>query len=145
LPHATRLHKEQLLSLPLCCSGKWVRVRPIYYVEDRELRACLHRVLADHYFWTPPCDFAELPQLAASLNLIQLDPVLTVRENREEARELGESLKSGFQRSVDQLSNDLAETMSRRGRDWQFHGTNCATFPSLCTKKHFRSKCEKPI
>ena len=108
LPHATRLHKEQLLSLPLCCSGKWVRVRPIYYVEDRELRACLHRVLADHYFWTPPCDFAELPQLAASLNLIQLDPVLTVRENREEARELGESLKSGFQRSVDQLSNDLA-------------------------------------
>jgi hypothetical protein len=108
LAQADRSQKDNLRRLPLACFGQWTNARPIYHVEDRELRTGLDRALADHHFWTPPCDLTDLPELTATLELIRLDPVLTVIGNRQEARDFGNSMRPGFRRSVDQLSNELA-------------------------------------
>lgn len=105
---AERRHKDRLKTTPLACFGKWVNARPIYCLADRELRDALARALPGQHFWTPPCDVTELPRITAALGLVHLNPTLKVAGNRLQAMDDGESLRSAFRRSVDQLSNELA-------------------------------------
>ncbi len=105
---ADRRQKERLRTLPLVCFGEWISTRPIYYLEDRELRAALAHSLQGQHFWTPPCDVTDLSNLMAALGLICLNPVLTVGGNRQQAMDAGETMKPSFRQSVDQLSNELA-------------------------------------
>jgi len=64
---ADRRQKERLRTLPLVCFGEWISTRPIYYLEDRELRAALAHSLQGQHFWTPPCDVTDLSNLMAAL------------------------------------------------------------------------------
>src|SRR5262249_15212485 len=99
--------KAQLGTIPLACFGRWVNTRPIFYLEDRELRAKLAEV-AGRDFWTPPCDVTDLVELTTAFGLVRLSPVLTIVANRQPAFDAGDSIRQQFRKSVDQLSNELA-------------------------------------
>lgn len=98
----------RLRGFPLVCFGRWVSTRPIYYVDDRGLRDQLAHALPNEPFWTPPCDVRDLSMLIKALNLIVLTPTISVSGNLQQPQDLGEGLRSRFQRGVDYLSNELA-------------------------------------
>lgn len=99
--------RGRLRSLPLMCSGKWVETRPVYFVEDRELRAAFAVALPGHGFWTPPCDVRDLVELMRALDLVPLNPSLRVTKDVRAAA-AGEELRDRFRAGVDHLSNELA-------------------------------------
>ena len=63
LSSASRSQKNRLKALPLVCSDSWESDRPIYYVDDPELRRELATTFPGRQFWTPPCDMRNLPNL----------------------------------------------------------------------------------
>src|SRR5687768_16675169 len=71
---AERRHKDKLKTLPLACSERWVTSRPVYHVEDTELRQELARILPSHRFWTPPCDTRAFPKLVSMMGIERLAP-----------------------------------------------------------------------
>lgn len=100
--------RRRLKELPLACGSRCTSDRPIYFVDDRELREGLAYALPLELFWTPPCDMRELPNLSKALGLTVLNPALTVAGDLQQALDSGESLRPRFQRGVDHLSNELA-------------------------------------
>ena len=121
LPKATRSQRDRLRSLPLGTSNGWARGRPIYHVEDRELREQLANVRPDLRFWTPPCDMHALPNVVAALGLTLTSPKLAVADNAA-ARAQGDGFAPRFQACVDHLSNELARhdpsARDRIGMTW---------------------------
>jgi hypothetical protein len=108
LGNAERRHKEKLRGLPLVCGDGWRVDRPIFLVEENELREQLAAAEPQLHFWTPPCDIRELPRLIAMLGLARTAPILSVTDNRKSARDQGESIRDWFECAVDHLSDELA-------------------------------------
>lgn len=108
LSSVERKNKERLKTLPIPCFGKWESKRPIYFVENNELRIELSKILPNYRFWTPPCDTRDLPNLVAMINVIKLNPNLKVVDNRALALVQGENLRARFCQAVDFLSDELA-------------------------------------
>ena len=100
--------KNRLATLPLACSGRWVTRRPVYLVEDRELRGQLATMLASSNFWAPPCEVRDLPHLAEALGVQLVEPTLTLTADRRRAQEEGENTKVRFQAAIEHLSTGLA-------------------------------------
>jgi hypothetical protein len=103
-----RRHKGRLRGLPIYCGERWVIDRPIYLVDDRELRTELAAALPKLAFWTPPCDVRDLPRLVSMLGITRMMPLLTVSDDRQAAFQRGEGLRDYFERAVSYLSDELA-------------------------------------
>jgi hypothetical protein len=104
---AERRHKEKLKTLPLACSERWVTTRPVYFVEEAELRKELASAVTLS-FWTPPCDTRDFPNLVTMMGIERLAPELIILAKRDEAMERGESWRQRFGHAVDHLSTELA-------------------------------------
>ena len=104
---AERRQRDRLRSLPVgALNVGWARVRPVYHVENRELRAQLATARPDLRFWAPPCDIHALPNVTAALGLTRCRPTITLTPAAA-AVDLGEVTAPHFQRCVDHLSNEL--------------------------------------
>jgi hypothetical protein len=108
LADSHRTVKKSLAQLPVACAEQWVSTRPVYLVEDREVRTQFSKVLQDVHFWTPPCDVKDLPELTLALGIERLSPRLDVVANRRVAQDQGEELHARFQAAVEHLSVGLA-------------------------------------
>jgi hypothetical protein len=107
LSKADKRQKAALRSLPVCMASGWTAARPVFRVDDRELRARLSCARPDLSFWEPPCDVHALPHLSTALGLTQVNPLLRILDDPQ-AREAGEAQRPRFQACVDHLSNELA-------------------------------------
>jgi hypothetical protein len=101
-------HRKRLRTLPVACGNDWVLDRPIYFIEDDELRSALAAALRQNRFWTPPCDARDLGKLATAAGITRLKPSLTVKGDKIRASELGEMQRMRFGRAIDHLSDELA-------------------------------------
>jgi hypothetical protein len=95
--------------VPLGCGGQWRAKRPIYLVEQDDLRAGLRRSLPESFFWDPPCRPATIPHLIDALGLTSLLPLVTAKTT-ELAMQRGEDLAHRFHEAVAHLSDQLART-----------------------------------
>ncbi|WP_444633244.1 sacsin N-terminal ATP-binding-like domain-containing protein [Cupriavidus oxalaticus] len=115
--------KAKLRQLPLVCRSQWTSKRPIYYIENGELRAELVRTKTDVQFWEPPCDTRALGRLLPLIGIIEAIPVLEVVDDREAALLCGERVRNRFRKAVECLSDQLAlsdsETHSRLSISWE--------------------------
>lgn len=102
-----RRQRMALRSLPVSNSSGWTTERPVFHVEDRELRSRLAAARPDLSFWSPPCDVHSLSHLVTALGLTVIEPTMRIVED-ERARETGEAMRLRFQACVDHLSNELA-------------------------------------
>jgi hypothetical protein len=100
--------KNRLATLPLACAGQWVSRRPVYLIEDRELRGQLAKTLPNCDFWSPPCEVRDLPHLAEALGIESIEPKLELIANRKNAQDEGENTRDRFQAAVEHLSTGLA-------------------------------------
>jgi len=107
IARADRRQKDRLRALPVGTATGWSSTRPIYRVDDRELREQLFASRPDFRFWQPPCDTQTLPHVCAALGLTKIDPIITVREDATALLE-GEGQAARFERCVDHLANELA-------------------------------------
>ena len=122
LAKAERRHRDRMKALPLYCGDRWASQRPIYLVEEPELRSQLAEALPATRFWTPPLDVRELKSLLAFAAVTRSDPTLVVAASREIARDCGDRVRTHFRRAVDHLSDELArndpEVRQRLGMTW---------------------------
>ena len=95
--------------LPLVCGGQWRAKRPIYLVEQDDLRLGMARALPDRFFWDPPCRPSTIPHLVNALGLTRLAPQVAA-DTTQLARERGEDLSHRFHEAVSHLSDQLART-----------------------------------
>lgn len=95
--------------VPLGCGGQWRAKRPIYLVEQDDLRTGLRRSLPESFFWDPPCRPATIPHLIDALGLTSLQPLVTAKTT-ELAIQRGEDLAHRFHEAVAHLSDQLART-----------------------------------
>lgn len=113
----TRLEKEEqapkdkLRTLPLYCSSGWVKQRPIYSVDNQELREQLGKALPDLHCWVPPCDIQYFPGLVKALRVVELNPQLQSISDNAYAKERGEQERLRFGYAIEHLSNELAKSM----------------------------------
>ena len=113
----TRLEKEErgpkdkLRTLPLFCSSGWVTQRPIYSVDNPELREQLGKALPNLHCWVPPCDIQYFPGLVKALRVAELDPQLQSVGNNAYAKERGEQERLRFGYAIEHLSNELAKSI----------------------------------
>jgi hypothetical protein len=108
MPRAEFRHRRRLKALPVACGEDWVSERPVYFVEDYELRNELARALPQRRFWSPPCDTRDLAGLVSALGITKSSPALKVTDDRARAMELGETFRVRFGQAVDHLSDELA-------------------------------------
>ena len=106
LPSASRGQKNRLKELPLVCAESWEVERPIFLVDDPELRGELAKTLPGRRFWTPPCDVRDLPNLIAMTQVTKLHPALQVVDDTIRAQEQGEAMRARFGQAVEHLSDD---------------------------------------
>lgn len=104
---ADKRQRERLRLLPVGAGGTWSTIRPVFHVQDRELRGQLAGSRPDLRFWLPPCDTNALPNVCAALGLTACAAKMSVQSD-ERAAEQGELIALRFQRCVDHLSNELA-------------------------------------
>lgn len=117
-----RRHRERLRTLPVgAVNVGWARDRPIYHVEDRELRGQLAQARPDLRFWAPPCDVHALPNISAALGLTRCHPTIDITPAAAPL-DLGAVSTPHFQHCVDHLSNELTRndpvTRGRLGVTW---------------------------
>lgn len=110
LDSAERRHREKLRILPLHCEGEWVSARPVFFVEDVEVRNQLVVKVPLLKCWQPPCDVRNFPLLTRLLAIEMLNPELKVEGGAEEAFERGEQTRLRFAHAVDHLSAELARS-----------------------------------
>lgn len=108
LANAERRHRERMKTLPLYCGDRWESERPIFLVEESELRSQLAKALPSKKFWTPPCDLRELVSFVAFTGVTRSEPTLFVADDRETAQDRGDIMRSHFRQAVDHLSDELA-------------------------------------
>jgi hypothetical protein len=113
----TRLEKEErgpkdkLRTLPLFCSSGWVTQRPIYSLDNPELREQLGKALPDLQCWVPPCDIQYFPGLVKALRVVELNPQLQSVNDNTDSKERGEQERLRFGHAIEHLSNELAKSM----------------------------------
>lgn len=110
LDHADRGQKDKLRVLPLFCSTGWVTQRPIYYVDNPELRQQLDKALPILHCWIPPCDIQDFPGLVKAFRVKELNPELQIIGNNPYAKERGDQARLRFGHAVEHLSNELARS-----------------------------------
>ena len=108
LVNAERRHRERMKTLPLYCGDCWESERPIFLVEDSELRSQLAKALPTKKFWAPPCDVRDLVSFGGFAGVTRSEPTLVVTEDRETAQDRGEGMRTHFRQAVDHLSDELA-------------------------------------
>ena len=101
-------HRRRLKGLPVACGSDWVSDRPVYFVEDDELRDELATALPRSRFWSPPCDARDLAGFVSAVVITRLSPSLKVTGDKIRAMELGETQRVRFGQAVDHLSDELA-------------------------------------
>jgi len=109
LADTERRHRERLKNLPLYCGDRWEFERPIFLVDESELRSQLAKALPTKKFWTPPCDLRELALFVDFTGVIRSEPTLVVADDSEKARDRGDAMRAHFRQAVDQLSDELAQ------------------------------------
>ena len=123
LSTAERKHRNRLKALPVACDGHWVVERPIYFVEDDELRRALVAALPRSRFWSPPCNTRDLPNLLSMIGVIIATPAVQVTGDRARAMECADGYRARFERAVDHLSDELARndpvTRDRISISWE--------------------------
>ena len=82
--------------------------RPIYFVEDDELRRALASALPRAAFWTPPCSIRDLPHLVSMIGVTIATPLVKVAGDRVGAMACGDHQRARFERAIDHLSDELA-------------------------------------
>ncbi|MDK9706387.1 MAG: DUF3883 domain-containing protein [Desulforhopalus sp.] len=107
---AERKHRKKLRNLPLYCNGEWTSARPVFCVENTELRDELVGNVSSLRCWKPPCEVHDFPNLIGMLAIEILNPDLTVKKVGEEAFERGEQMRLRFCHAVDHLSAELARS-----------------------------------
>ncbi|MFD1985582.1 hypothetical protein ACFSOZ_24345 [Mesorhizobium newzealandense] len=85
LAEAERRHRERMKTLSLYCGDRWESERPIFLVEESELRSQLAKALPAMKFWTPPCDLRELASFIVFTGVTRSEPTLVVADDRETA------------------------------------------------------------
>lgn len=122
LANAERRHRERMKTLPLFCSDRWESGRPIFLVEEPELRSQLAKALPTKKFWTPPCDLRELASLVGFTGVTRSEPTLVVADDRETALDRGDGMRAHFRQAVNHLSDELArndpEVRKRMAISW---------------------------
>ncbi|TPI59848.1 DUF3883 domain-containing protein [Mesorhizobium sp. B3-1-3] len=122
LANAERRHRERMKTLPLYCGDRWESERPIFLVEDSELRSQLAKALPAKKFWTPPCDLRELATFMVFTGVTRSEPALVVADDRDTARDRGDGTRAHFRQTVDHLSDELArndpEVRQRMAISW---------------------------
>lgn len=108
LPDAERKHRIRLRALPVACGGHWTVERPIYFVEDDELRRALATALPRASFRDPPCSVRDLSHLVSMIGITIASPLVKATGDRARAMECGDSQRARFERAVDHLSDELA-------------------------------------
>ena len=129
LQHTERRHRERLKTLPLYCGDGWHCDRPVFLVEDQELRTQLAKALPDRMFWIPPCDLRELPLLVSLTGVTRSTPVLSVTEDRAAAEERSDGVRAHFVQAVDHLSDELARNDPETRQQISFGWTELRTIP----------------
>lgn len=121
LANAERRHRERMKTLPLYCGDCWETERPIFLVEEPELRSQLAKALPTKKFWTPPCDLRDLPSLVAFTGVTRSEPTLIIVDDRG-TQDRGDGKRAHFRQAVDHLSNELArndpEVRQRMAISW---------------------------
>lgn len=100
---------DKVRHLPLACGDAWRARRPVFLVEQQDLRTGLATAMQDRFFWDPPCRTASIPHLVASLGLTRLSPQVVPTETIA-AVDRGEELAHTFREAVNHLSDQLART-----------------------------------
>lgn len=122
LANAERRHRERTKALPLYCCDRWESERPIFLVEESELRSQLANALPAKKFWTPPCDLRELASLVVFTAVTRSEPTLVVVDDRDTALDRGDGMRAHFRQAVDHLSDELArndpEVRKRMAISW---------------------------
>ncbi len=122
LANGERRHRERMKTLPLYCGDRWESERPIFLVEESELRSQLAKALPAKKFWTPPCDLRELSSFVALTGVTRSEPTLVVADDRERAQDRGDGMRAHFRQAVNQLSDELArndpEVRQRMAISW---------------------------
>jgi Domain of unknown function (DUF3883) len=101
-------HRRRLRALPIVCRNDWVSDRPVFFIEDDELRNEIATALPEGRFWTPPCDTRNLVALVSAAGITRSSPALKVTSDRISAMGRGETDRVRFGLAVDHLSDELA-------------------------------------
>ncbi len=107
---AERRHRDKLRQLPLYCTDKWVSTRPVFWIENAELRQELVARLPSLNCWTPPCDLRDFPGLGRAIGVEVMALTLSVEQDMPEEEERGEQLRLRYGHAVDHLSSELARS-----------------------------------
>jgi hypothetical protein len=99
--------RDRFRTVPVNVSGRWLRSRPVFHIQDRELRRKLSEAYPDLPLWSPPCDTHALPAIRKALGIVEVSPSITPRSG-ERAADQGDQLREQFRNAVDHLSNELA-------------------------------------
>lgn len=121
LANAERRHRERMKTLPLYCGDCWETERPVFLVEEPELRSQLAKALPTKKFWTPPCDLRDLPSFVAFTGVTRSEPTFIVVDDRG-TQDRGDGKRAHFRQAVDHLSDELArndpEVRQRMAISW---------------------------
>jgi hypothetical protein len=108
LSDTDRRNRARLSGLPLACAGGWIESRPVFFVEDAEVRGQFAQTLRGVNFWIPPCEVRDLPNFMAALDVQTVFPRIDVVAETELARDEGDNKRARFQAAVEALSSELA-------------------------------------
>jgi hypothetical protein len=108
LANAERRHRERMKALPLYCGDRWQSERPIFLIDEPELRSQLAKALPVKRFWTPPCDLRELPSFVGFTGVTRSEPTLIVADDLGAAQDRGDGERPHFRQAVNHLSDELA-------------------------------------
>ncbi|SDU32578.1 sacsin N-terminal ATP-binding-like domain-containing protein [Pseudomonas yamanorum] len=103
-------HRAKLRTLPVRCEDGWTTARPVFYVENSELRNQFAKNILSLKFWIAPCDVRDLTHLMKFLAIVTLSPSLKIEAENEEAVEYGEQTRLRFLHALDHLSTELARS-----------------------------------
>lgn len=110
LAKSERTNKDRLNGLPLSCSNRWVDTRPVFFIENSEVRGQLEKMLPDAHFWSPPCELSGLPNFMLALGVQAIAPRIEVIAQDKFAGDEGDNRRDRFQTAVEALSSELARS-----------------------------------
>jgi hypothetical protein len=110
LAGSERTNKDRLSGLPLSCSNRWVDTRPVFFVENSEVRGQFEKLLPNEHFWSPPCELSGMPHFMSALGVQTVVPRIEIVVQNKIAEDEGDSRRDRFQAAVEALSSELARS-----------------------------------